>query len=508
MLKAHWKLISRIERVADNLLVIACFFFAYRLRDVVLKLGSFAGLSSPAAALPLGPIEGYFVVLGLALPLYNAVLSMLGAYRSMRFSSLPQIFKISVLSSLVVFFSAGAGFFLLKMDPSRSLLGTFCALTGLAHFAERVVVLKLLRYYRVRGKNFRNVLIVGTGKQARDLHTEIVKQPELGLRVAGFVDLRGRAEEQAASVGLRGRAFRVYSQTDSAGELSMVYDLPARVVADAESFERALKKYAVDEVLFTDPMLYAPYVKELAEIAVDEGVGVTLAADFFALGIKNSDTSSLGSTPLIHYRPSPGDTSRLALKRLIDIVVSALLLIALSPLFFVVALLIKLTSPGPVFYKQRRMGLNGRTFILLKFRSMRVGADRELEDLREHNEMQGPVFKMADDPRITGLGRWLRRYSIDELPQLFNVFVGQMSLVGPRPPLPEEVSLYMRKQRRRLSMRPGLTCTWQVSGRNEIPDFEQWAKLDLEYIDNWSLKRDFQLLLRTIPAVLSGSGAR
>ena len=368
--------------------------------------------------------------------------------------------------------------------------------------------LKLLRYYRVRGKNFRNVLIVGTGKQARDIHTEIVKQPELGIRVAGFVDLRGRVEAEADLDEIRGRSYRIYSEMQDAGETSMVYDLPARVVANADTFEKALKKYAVDEVLFTDPMLYAPFVKELAEIAVDEGVGVTLAADFFALGIKNSDTSYFGSTPLIHYRPSPGDTSRLAFKRVIDVVVSAMLLVLLSPLFLFVALLIKLSSPGPVFFRQRRMGLNGRTFILLKFRSMKVGADKMLEDLKEHNEMQGPVFKMTEDPRVTSLGRFLRKYSIDELPQLINVLVGQMSLVGPRPPLPEEVSLYMRKQRRRLSMRPGLTCTWQVSGRNEIPDFEEWAKLDLEYIDNWSLKRDFQLLLQTIPAVLSGSGAR
>lgn len=508
MLKTHWKLISRIERVADNLLIIACFFLAYRLRDQIIQLAQSLGASVSLESLPLGPVEDYFVLLGIVLPLYNAVLSTLGAYRSMRFSSVWQILRVSLLSSLIVFFSTGAVFFLLKMDPSRSLLGIFCGLCAASHFCERVLVLRLLRYYRVRGKNFRNVLIVGTGKQARDIHTEIVRQPELGIRVVGFVDLRGRIEAEADLDEIRGQSYRIFSKMQSAGETSMVYDLPARVVADANTFEAALKKHAVDEVLFTDPMLYAPYVKELAEIAVDEGVGVTLAADFFALDIQNSDTSYFGSIPLIHYRPSPGDTSRLALKRVIDVVVSAVLLVILSPIFLLTALIIKLSSPGPVFFKQRRMGLNGRTFILLKFRSMKLGADKMLDELREHNEMQGPVFKMSDDPRVTRFGRLIRKYSIDELPQLFNVLVGHMSLVGPRPPLPEEVSLYMRKQRRRLSMRPGLTCTWQVSGRNEIPDFEQWAKLDLEYIDNWSLKKDFELLLKTIPAVLSGSGAR
>jgi lipopolysaccharide/colanic/teichoic acid biosynthesis glycosyltransferase len=173
----------------------------------------------------------------------------------------------------------------------------------------------------------------------------------------------------------------------------------------------------------------------------------------------------------------------------------------------IVAFGIRLQSPGPVFFRQKRVGKNGRLFILLKFRSMVQDAERKLDSLRDKNEMSGPVFKIKNDPRVTPFGRFLRRYSIDELPQLFNVLKGDMSLVGPRPPLPEEVSMYMRKQRKRLSMRPGLTCTWQVSGRNEIPDFEYWANLDLEYINTWSLWKDFKLLLRTIPAVLSGSGA-
>ena len=171
------------------------------------------------------------------------------------------------------------------------------------------------------------------------------------------------------------------------------------------------------------------------------------------------------------------------------------------------ALCIKFDSRGPVFFKQSRMGLNGRIFTLLKFRSMVEGAEERLPELLDQNEMTGPVFKMKNDPRVTRVGRFIRRYSIDELPQLINVLLGDMSLVGPRPPLPDEVSMYVRKHRRRLSMRPGLTCIWQISGRNQIPDFEEWAALDLQYIDNWSLRRDFQILLKTIPVVISGSGA-
>jgi lipopolysaccharide/colanic/teichoic acid biosynthesis glycosyltransferase len=173
-----------------------------------------------------------------------------------------------------------------------------------------------------------------------------------------------------------------------------------------------------------------------------------------------------------------------------------------------IAFVIKIDSRGAVFFRQQRVGLNGRLFSLYKFRSMVEGAESKLDELRDKNEMKGPVFKLKDDPRITRVGKYLRRYSLDELPQLWNVVRGDMSLVGPRPPLPDEVKLYLRKFRRRLSMRPGITCTWQVSGRNDIVDFETWARLDLEYIDNWSLAKDLMLLLRTVPAVIRGSGAR
>jgi lipopolysaccharide/colanic/teichoic acid biosynthesis glycosyltransferase len=190
-----------------------------------------------------------------------------------------------------------------------------------------------------------------------------------------------------------------------------------------------------------------------------------------------------------------------------DIAVSAVALVLLSPLFVVLALGVKSTK-GPVLFRQTRMGLNGRLFQMYKFRSMFVGAERDLGALKSLNEMSGPAFKMRDDPRVTSFGRFMRRFSLDELPQLWNVLIGDMSLVGPRPPIPGEVSLYDRKSRRRLSMRPGLTCTWQVSGRNEIADFQDWVALDLQYIDNWSLLRDIALLVRTIPAVLLGTGAR
>ena len=196
-----------------------------------------------------------------------------------------------------------------------------------------------------------------------------------------------------------------------------------------------------------------------------------------------------------------------ARKRAVDVLVSGVLLLLLAPAFALIALATRRDSPGPALFRQKRVGLNGREFTFYKFRSMRLGAEAELAALQAQNEMDGPVFKMAKDPRITSLGHFLRKTSLDELPQLWNVFCGEMSLVGPRPPLPAEVRLYEPWQRRRLSVVPGITCTWQVSGRNEI-DFEQWMRLDLAYIDRWSFWGDIGICLQTVPAVLFARGAR
>jgi len=204
---------------------------------------------------------------------------------------------------------------------------------------------------------------------------------------------------------------------------------------------------------------------------------------------------------------SNGDlTPFLLVKKSFDVALSFVLLVLLSPLFLLVAILIKLNSKGPVFFTQERVGFNKRRFKLFKFRTMVDNAEKLREELEEQNEVSGPVFKIKNDPRITPIGKWLRRISMDELPQLINVLKGEMSLVGPRPPIPSEVERYEWKDRRRLSMKPGITCLWQINGRSNIP-FEKWMKLDKEYIDNWSLWLDLKILAKTIPAIIRGSGA-
>ncbi|MCB0319179.1 MAG: sugar transferase, partial [Bdellovibrionales bacterium] len=280
-----------------------------------------------------------------------------------------------------------------------------------------------------------------------------------------------------------------------------------RIISGIDQLKRALEEYAIDEVIFTDVVEVMPEVEEMILTCSEQGVRTTIAADLFSVGLIKSEISYFGEMPLIHFQTPPGDRWELTVKRILDLSISGLCLFLMSPIFVLISLLLKFTSTGPILFKQTRVGLNGRLFTLYKFRSMFENSEDLLENLKEQNEMQGPAFKIKDDPRVTPFGRWLRKYSLDELPQLWNVFKGDMSLVGPRPPVPGEVNLYQRKYRRRLSMRPGLTCTWQVSGRNKISSFDSWVELDLDYIDNWSLGRDLSLLIKTIPAVLRGQGA-
>ena len=216
--------------------------------------------------------------------------------------------------------------------------------------------------------------------------------------------------------------------------------------------------------------------------------------------------AELDGMPMLAYTRTPSDVVALALKRAFDVLASGFAVLLLSPVLAAIALAIRLESPGPVLFRQRRVGLSGRSFMMLKFRSMYRDAEARLEALRAQNEMSGPVFKMTNDPRVTRVGRFIRRTSLDELPQFLNVLLGDMSIVGPRPPIPAEVRQYKRWQRRRLSVKPGITCIWQISGRNNI-DFDRWMELDLEYIDSWSLWGDIAICLKTIPAVLSARGA-
>ena len=277
------------------------------------------------------------------------------------------------------------------------------------------------------------------------------------------------------------------------------------VIAELES---VIAQEPVDEVFITLPReKYGHMIDAIVHLCEEQGIIVRVQTEPFDLKIARWQVDELGGVPIVTIRSGPPGGWQLLAKRLIDMCGSAMLLIALAPLFAVVALLIKLDSPGPVFYTQQRVGLNRRRFKLFKFRTMAAGADKQQAMLEGLNEKDGPIFKIKDDPRITRIGGFLRRYSIDELPQLFNVFKGEMSLVGPRPMSLRDVQrIDIRWHRRRFSVKPGITCLWQVNGRSDV-SFDHWVQMDLEYIDKWSLGLDMKILLKTIPAVVKGTGA-
>ncbi len=275
-----------------------------------------------------------------------------------------------------------------------------------------------------------------------------------------------------------------------------------------EQLNSILADQTVDEVLVALPMdKYGSLVEAIVHQCEEQGIIVRLRTEMSTLQVAHSYIDQLEGLAVLTIQSGPLDSWRLVVKRLIDIVVSAGVLIALSPFLVVVSLLIKLESSGPIFFTQERVGYNKRRFKILKFRTMVAGSDQQQDALEHLNEADGPVFKIRNDPRITRVGKFLRRFSIDELPQLVNVFRGDMSLVGPRPlPIRDVERIEVRWHKRRFSIKPGITCLWQVNGRSEI-GFDEWVRMDLEYIDRWSLALDMRILLKTLPAVLQGPGA-
>jgi exopolysaccharide biosynthesis polyprenyl glycosylphosphotransferase len=344
------------------------------------------------------------------------------------------------------------------------------------------------------------------------------------LQATGFARQLARKRHRVLLIGNNQRTLHAYDalMADSVHNnlevVGLLDDLeaenPARAIipngrlphGDLDELELMLRSGGVDEVLVTLPVRsYYESIQQVVNACNEVGIRVQILSDIFDVQAPRREVTSLSGAPLIAYASGPAHTVRLALKRYLDVLGSMVGILVTGVPMLVIAAAVKLTSPGPVLFRQTRSGLNGRTFTCLKFRTMVQDAEARKAALLEQNEVSGPVFKMRRDPRITPVGRILRKYSLDELPQLFSVLIGDMSLVGPRPPTPDEVAKYNRWQLRRLSMRPGLTCIWQVSGRNNIA-FEDWIRLDLKYIDNWSLLLDTILIVKTLPAMIRGTG--
>jgi exopolysaccharide biosynthesis polyprenyl glycosylphosphotransferase len=423
----------------------------------------------------------YGLALVFAIPYWCLSLYANGMYQSLRTHTYLEILWAIIKSAAITFFLLGTFIFLLKLQfMSRLFFIIFFGLTFLFIWLEKTAIFMGSHYIRRQGLNTRRLLIIGTGKRALGFVKKSDQHPEWGFEILGAID-----DEP-------GRGVQKVGRLDVIGTLR---DIP-----------KIFHERAVDEVVLLVPRSRLNHLQGAIDDCETEGVVVTVAVDLFDTKLARSSVTELDGLPLLHFKTTHAKEWELLIKRIFDVAASGLGILIVSPVLLGSALLIKLNSKGPVFFKQERLGLAGRRFTLYKFRSMRLGSHEALSDVADLNDMTTDEFRKKKTQLITPVGRILRKFSIDELPQLINVFVGHMSIVGPRPTVPDEVDKYKDWQRRRFSMKPGITCLWQVNGRNNLA-FEEWMKLDLEYLDNWSLWLDVKIMLKTVPVVLFGIGA-
>ena len=474
----HRRILLLSLKLGDLLVATIAYGLASYLLVLAGKTQSFSGFLSMRIKL------ANFLEFGAVLLTWHLVYLWCGLYESKRLCSSREIvadeLKATALTAISLLISGVT--FKIRMITLPFLILFWCANSfglvtghGLLRYA--------LRGLRRRGHNLRNVLIIGTNSRALEVANRLRAEPEWGYRILGFVDepWPGIANAPSPAVPL---------------------------VANTFGLSDYLRQNIVDEVAIYLPLRsFHAKASRIAQLCKQHGITVRYDAD--VLGVNRASTSRMqfDSDPYSIGSTSTQHGWALVFKRLFDLLGSAMLLLLLGPLLALTALLLRLSSPGPIFFRQERIGINKRRFYIWKFRTMVVNAESLMPDLEAQNEVSGPVFKIKNDPRITPLGKWLRRTSIDELPQLFNVLRGEMSLVGPRPlPIRDFEGFSEDWQRRRFSVRPGITCLWQVQGRNEI-GFDRWMELDLEYLDQWSLWLDLKILAMTIPAVMKGSGA-
>lgn len=456
----------------DLLLTLLAFLFSYLLRNGMPLL--FPRLS------PLYPIEDYIPFLVGVLSLWTIIGHSLGLYSKPDPGDRVQLIRDAAVLVLVGSIAVLAGLYLIKASyVSRSFVVVFCLTDAIFLGIGRSFFPAASAWLRERFERYRYFLIVGTGPAALQMASFLTQGKHLGQRLVGLI------------------------QTSTAPIVQEEHDYP---VFDLDHLPRLLENQIVDEVIIAvganELEAVQPFIRRLQE----EGVHTRLHLDFLPATISQVFIEHFHDVPLLTFANTPANEVLLFVKRVFDVVLSVLALAIAAPLMLLISVLIATLSPGPILYRQTRCGVGGRRFMLYKFRTMVVGADQMRANLECHNELEGPVFKMANDPRCTPVGRWLRKFSLDEIPQLWNILRGDMSFVGPRPPLPEEVEKYETWQRRRLRMRPGLTCLWALEGRNNVR-FHRWMQLDLLYIENWSLWLDLKILIKTIPYVVKGSGA-
>jgi len=428
-------------------------------------------------------IGNFFIFLGL-LMLWHTLFSAFGLYESRRLSSPGADSRDIVMATSLGTLSLYVAAMILHIHMATpTFLVAFWVLSTLMLVCGRLTLRVLLAQTRLRGRNLRDMLVVGTNSRAIEFAHKVQIRPELGYRVIGFADRQWTGIDPFRQAG---------------------YTL----ACDLDSLPAFFRKNVVDEVVIALPMRsFHEDASRIAAVCEEQGIVFRVLSNLFNLKLAHARAEeSEGDSWITHYVGiCEGWPS--VMKRALDFLVALVGVIVLSPIMLLAALLIKIASSGPILFKQERIGQNKRKFTIYKFRSMIIDAEKKMQHIEHLNEVSGPVFKIKLDPRVTTIGKLLRKTSIDELPQLINVLKGDMSLVGPRPlPVRDYEGFSEDWHRRRFSVRPGITCLWQVSGRSSLP-FEKWMELDMQYVDKWSLWLDLKILAKTVPAVLKGAGA-
>ncbi len=462
----HYRKVKAIFGATDVLLTSIAFIAAYQTR-LRLHLDKTFYIDFPVAALLLVLSALCWVAIGYWFDVYEKLDS---AHPSV---VLRDTFRQCALGAVCLVLIQ----FVLRLDLSRPFVALVAVYAWILLCLFRINAARVIGGLRREFGAAHFVMVVGSGDNALRLGEALEKSSDYGIRLMGFLD-------------------------DEPGQvrLSQEYDRYA-----LSRLPELLRQQVIDEIIFAVDSRKLGEMEELFLLCDEQGVRTRVVVDFFPHINSQIYLDRLGSTPLLTFSAAPHDEIRLLAKRVTDVVLAAAALVLLLPFMLLISLLIRLTLPGPAIFRQERCGLNGRRFVFYKFRSMCDNAE-ELKASLAHLSHKQTAFKIRNDPRLTGVGRFLRKFSIDEWPQLWNVLKGDMSLVGPRPAVPEEVENYQTWQRRRLRMRPGLTCLWAVAGRDTL-DFDTWMKMDMQYIDTWSLALDWKIILRTIPRVLTGRGA-
>ncbi len=463
MIGRKQELSLQLLQIADGILLAVAFWLAHTLR--------FLGANWFVFQKPIGPFADFQWLLFIILPFGPIFLDQQGFYAHPMHKNVRKTFEQLGHAAFWLGLVIATTSYFLKLDvPSRAVMPLFAVIGGAFLIARERFTIARFRALAKREDLRERVLMVGTPADLQTLRQSIPAEQLMELVVVEDFDI----------------------ETKDVGELV-----------------EALHKHSVSRVIFAGGHSHLDRLQEAIGACEIEGVEAWLIADFIRTSIARPDFDVFGTRPVLVFRTTPELSVALAVKSLIDRTGALILLVLASWIMVLTAIAIRLSSPGPIVFRQKRAGKNGHPFTMYKFRSMQTNAEMLHSELAAYNQMSGPVFKIDKDPRVTPIGRLIRKTSIDELPQLLNVLRGDMSLVGPRPlPIYEVEKFESPAQRRRLSMKPGLTCLWQVSGRNDVKNFDQWVKLDLNYIDNWSLLLDLKILFKTVPVVLFGWGAK